>query len=86
MRNVTSISMVLFGLWTALSGIIELTPIAIGESAHHVMAGILFSAACCVHIWLNRKPVLNYFRKLRWQWGLVGLVLLLTVVTTVAHP
>jgi hypothetical protein len=86
MRNFTSISMVLFGIWTALSGIIELTPIATGDSDHHVIAAILFGAACCVHAWLNRKAIFGYFRKLRWQWGLVGLVLLLTVVTTVGHP
>lgn len=86
MKNFTTIGMTLTGIWTALSGILELTPAAIGSPAHHVFAAFVFLVFLGIHTWLNRRSLLLRFKGLGWKWSIVGMGLLVIILTTVAHP
>jgi membrane protease YdiL (CAAX protease family) len=39
----------------------------------HAISGGMFVILLTIHLWLNRKPLGRYFRKLGWWWIPVGL-------------
>lgn len=86
MRKGISVATVVFGIWTMLSGIMELTPYSNGSPEQHAIPALAFAIVVCIHAWLNRKPLFQYFRGLGWKWALVGLGGIAMIVTTVAHP
>ncbi len=89
MRKGISVATVVIGLWTAVSGIIELTPYSDGHPEHHVIPAVAFAIVIIIHAWLNRKPLFKYFKGLGWKWVWVGLgsiVMIAMIVTSVAHP
>ena len=74
MRRVISIAMVIFGLAMVVTGIWKLiAPYNTEFYPPHVINAFIFGVLMFIHIWLNRKPILRYFKKLRWWWILVGL-------------
>ena len=76
--------MTLLGIWMISTGIIELASTGT-DAAHHVVTAVLFLIALAIHLWLNRKPFLRYFKNLRWQWVLIGLGIVIIVATTIGH-
>jgi len=74
MRHAISISMLLSGIWTVLTGITQ---------QHHELPAIIFTILFCIHIYLNRKPLLVYFKGLRWKWLPVGLGMIIILVTSI---
>jgi heme A synthase len=74
MRRVISIMMVIFGLTTIAGGIWKLFP-PFNKMFYvpHITSAFLFSVLLIIHIWLNRKPLLRYFQRLKWWWVLVSL-------------
>ena len=74
MRRVIGIAMVIFGLTTALTGIWNFfPPFNTVFYPPHAINSCVFGLLAAIHIWLNRKPVLRYFKGLRKGWILVGL-------------
>ena len=74
MRSIIGIMMVIFGLNTALTGIWNFFPPFKTEFyIPHVINACIFGLLAAVHVWLNRKPVLRYFKVPGWRWVLVGL-------------
>ncbi len=86
MRSGVNIAMFLTGIWTIMTGIIELTPLAIGSPAHHIVAASTFVVVLGIHVWLNRKAFLQRFKGLGWRWSLIGAGILIILITTVGHP
>jgi hypothetical protein len=73
-RRAVSIALVLFGLFTAISGLWNFFPPLNAEfSPGHAVGACIFGILCIVHIWLNWKPLIRYLRGLGWWWILVGL-------------
>jgi hypothetical protein len=83
MRNFVTIGMTLAGIWTALSGFQQLTPLASGSVVHHLAPAILLVIFMGMHVWLNWKAFLLRFKGLGWKWGLVGIGLAIIFLTTV---
>ena len=74
MRRVISIAIVIVGLAMAITGIWKLfPPFDARFFPPHVINSFIFSVLVIIHIWLNRKPIIRYFKGLRWWWILVGL-------------
>ena len=85
MRKGITIAMTLLCIWMISTGLTALASPRIDAPAHHVVAAVLFLIALAIHVWLNRKPLLHYFKNLRWQWVLIGLGIVLIVATTIGH-
>ena len=80
MRRVISIAMVIFGLATAITGIWEFfPPVNTMFFPGHAIPACVFGLLAAVHIWLNQKPVVRYFKGLGLKWILVGLGFLLVI-------
>jgi hypothetical protein len=86
MRSGVTIAMFLLGIWTIMTGIIELTPLSVGGPDHHIFAASAFIVVLCIHVWLNRKAFLQRFKALGWKWSLIGVGILIILATTVGHP
>ena len=73
MRRGIGIAMVIFGLAAALTGIWNFfPPFKDTFSIPHVIPAFIFGFLAVIHIWLNRRPLLRYFKRLRWWWVLVA--------------
>lgn len=74
MRRVISIMMVIFGLSAIAGGITKLFP-PFNKMLYipHISSSFLFGILLIIHVWLNRKPLIHYFQKLKWWWVLVSL-------------
>ena len=78
MRRTISILLVIQGLSLLFTGIRNIplpcfkTFAEMFDPFHAISAGI-FTVLLIIHVWLNRKPLLRYFRNLGWWWILVGL-------------
>ena len=73
MRRVLGILLVLSGLFTVISGIWNFfPPFSESFSPGHAFVACLFGVLCILHVWLNWKPILRYFRNLKWWWLPVG--------------
>ncbi len=87
MRRVISIAMVISGLSMVITGIMKLFPPFKAEVyPPHIINSFIFAVLAVTHIWLNRKPVVRYFKGLRWWWILVGLGFLLVIWSVVIAP
>lgn len=75
MRRAISIAMVISGLTAALTGIWNFFPPfnTMFYLPHAINASIL-ALLVAIHLWLNRKPLLRYFKRLGGWWILVGLL------------
>ena len=74
LRRVITITMVLTGLFTLISGFWNFFPPYDSEfSAGHAVGASVFGVLGVAHAWLNRRPILRYFRGLGWWWVVVGL-------------
>ena len=77
MRRGISIAMVIFGTGAVLSGIRQFfPPFDTMFDFAHVTLACIFAILTGIHAWLNRRPLLRYFKRLRWWWILVGLGIL----------
>lgn len=83
MRRGIAIAMVLLGLGTFVSGIVDSSAVSVGGPGHHIIFAVLFAIVVCIHGWLNRKPLIRYFKGLGWGWVLVGLGLAVIVVANI---
>jgi len=74
LKRIVGIFLVLFGLFTAITGLWNFFPPFNAEfSPGHAVGACIFGILCVVHIWLNWKPLIRYFRGLGWWWFLVAL-------------
>jgi uncharacterized membrane protein len=63
MRRVICITMVVFGLSMAITGLMKLfAPFDSAFFPPHAITSIVFSVLVIIHILLNRKPLLRYFK------------------------
>ena len=85
MRKSITITMTLLCIWMISTGIVALASPGIDAPAHHVVAAILFLIVMAIHIWLNRKAFLQYYRNLRWQWVYIVLGIVVIVAATIGH-
>jgi magnesium-transporting ATPase (P-type) len=83
-KRIVSITLVLSGLFTATTGIWNFfPPFNESFSPGHAVGGCVFCSICIIHIWLNWKPLLRYFKGLGWWWCLIvlGLIAIISVIT-----
>ena len=74
MRRGISVAMVVFGVWTAVTGIWQVfPPFDTGVEPVHIIPAFCFGVLAVIHVVLNWKPLSRYFRGLGWRWALVGL-------------
>ncbi len=80
MRRGIGIAMVIFGLLTVIAGVWKLFP-PCNETTYppHSIASFIFATLSFIHVWLNRKPILRYFKGLGWKWIPVGLGFVLII-------
>ena len=87
MRRGISIAMVIFGLATVITGIQKFfPPFDTIFYPPHIITSCIFGLLAVIHIWLNRKPIVRYFKGLRRWWILVGLGVLLVIWASVIMP
>lgn len=75
MRRGISIALLLFGLSMAMGGICKLFP-PYNKMFYppHISSSFIFVILAVIHVWLNRKPLISYFKRLKLLgWMLVGL-------------
>ena len=81
MRRAVSVMLVVSGLFSAITGIWNFfPPFSLSFSPGHAIGACVFGALCVIHVWLNWKPILKYFKALGWWWILVALGLIATVM------
>jgi hypothetical protein len=87
MRRGISVAMVIFGLPTVLTGIWQFFP-PFNDMFYmpHVTTACIFGLLVGIHIWLNRKPIVRYFKGLGWQWILIGLGVVYIIWIGIAMP
>ena len=87
MRRGIGIAMVGFGLSMVTTGIWNLfPPFNTTLFLPQVITSCIFGLLAATHIWLNRKPIVRYFKGLRRWWILVGLGFLLVIWAAVIMP
>jgi peptidoglycan/LPS O-acetylase OafA/YrhL len=86
-RRVVSITMVFFGIAMLITGIWNIFPPLDAEFfPPHAISSFVFGVLAVLHIWLNWKPTIRYFRGLGWWWVLVGLGVLMVVWMGILAP
>lgn len=87
MRRVISIAMVILGLTMAITGIWNIFP-PFNEMLFppHIVISFIFGLLAIVHIWLNWKSVVRYFRGLGRWWMMVGLGFALVIYVGLIVP
>ena len=84
MRRPISVMLVVSGLFSAVTGIWNFfPPFSESFSPGHAIGACIFGALCVVHVWLNWKPIVKYFKALRWWWIPVALGLIATVMVII---
>ena len=87
MRRGIGIAMLISGLATVLTGIWDFfPPFNTVFYHHHATNASIFGILAAIHLWLNRKPVLRYFKGLGWWWILVGLGFVLVSWLGIIRP
>jgi hypothetical protein len=87
MRRVISMSMIIIGLWAIATGIWQFfSPYNKGIEPTHIIPAFLFGLLTIAHVWLNRKPVLRYFRGLGFRWIPIGLGDLVVLWASIGLP
>ncbi len=83
-KRVVSITLVLSGLFTAASGIWNFfPPFSESFSPGHAVGACIFCAVCVIHIFLNWKTLLHYFKELGWWWCLIVLCVIAILVNVI---
>ena len=84
MRRVIGIFLVITGLFTAVTGIWNFfPPFSLSFSPAHAFGSCIFGVLCIIHVWLNWKSILRYFRSLGWWWLPVALSLIAILVLAI---
>ena len=87
MRRVISIAMVLFGLNVLITGIWNIfPPFDTMFFPAHGINSFAFGILAVIHVWLNWKPIVRYFKGLGWWWILTGLGILLVIWAGIIVP
>jgi hypothetical protein len=81
MRRVIGIAMVISGIWALISGISQfIPPFDTIFDPGHVVSACSFAVLVGIHICLNAKPLVRYFKGLGRWWILIGFVVAGTIV------
>ncbi|MFC2060090.1 hypothetical protein ACFLTZ_03215 [Chloroflexota bacterium] len=84
MRRAISIMLVVSGLFSAVTGIWNfLPPFSESFSPGHAIGACIFGTLCFIHVWLNWKPIVKYFKALGLWWIIVALGLIATVLVVI---
>ena len=84
MRRVTGILLVIVGLFTAITGIWNFfPPFSSSFSPGHAVGACVFGVLAVIHVYLNWKAILRYFRGLGWWWLPVAASLIAIVVIVI---
>ena len=87
MRRGIGIALVIFGVATAVTGIWQLfPPFTNGVQPVHAIPAISLGILFCIHAWLNRKPLLRYFKGLGLKWGYIALGILIILWMGIGAP
>ena len=87
MRRIVSIAMVIFGISMIITGIMKLfSPFDDMTFPPHIINSIAFGVFSIIHVWLNWKPVVRYFKGLGWYWVLVAAGVFLVAWSTIVAP
>jgi len=85
MRRAVSVSLVISGLFIGVTGIWNFFPPFNSEfSIGHAVGGCIFGVLSVIHVWLNWKPILKYFKNLGWWWipvalGLIAIIMIVII-------
>ena len=87
MRRFISITMVIFGLAMVMTGVWNIFP-PFNEMLFppHIITSFILGLLVIVHLWLNWKSVVRYFRGLGRWWVLVSLGFVLVIYTGIIVP
>ena len=84
MRRAVTVALVVSGLFSVVTGISNFfPPFSESFSPGHAIGSSIFGGLCIIHVWLNWKSILRYFRTLGWWWLLVVLGLIATVMAVI---
>ena len=84
MRHAVSVALVVTGLFSAVTGIWNFfPPFSESFSPGHAIGACIFGILCVIHVWLNWKSVLRYFKRLGWWWILVAAGLIATIIVVI---
>ena len=87
MRRGISISMAIFGLAMIITGVWNFfAPFNAMFFPAHVFNSCIFGLLVVVHIWINWKPLVRYFKGLGRWWILVGLGFAIVVWSGIIVP
>ena len=87
MRRGIAVAMVIFGLAMVITGIWNFfPPFNTILYPPHIVNACIFGLLAIVHIWLNWKPIIRYFRGLGWWWVLTGLGIVLIIWAGIIVP
>lgn len=87
MRRVISMTMIFFGIAMLITGIWNIFPPFDTEVfPPHIISSFIFGILAIIHVWLNWKSIIHYFRRLGWWWTLVGLGVLLVIWMGILAP
>jgi len=87
MRRGIGIAMVIFGLATVMTGIWNFfPPFDTMFYPPHVINACIFGLLAIVHVWLNWKSIVRYFKGLGWWWILAGLGFVLVIWAGIIVP
>ena len=87
MRRVIGIAMVVFGLNMAITGIWNFfSPFNTIFYIPHAINACIFGALAVIHVILNRKPLLQYFKRLGGRWVLFGILFFLIIYFGIILP
>ena len=80
LKRFVSIALVIFALFTAVTGIWNFfPPFRDSFSPGHAFGACILCVIWIIHIWLNWKSLKHYFRGLGWWWILVLLCFILII-------
>ena len=84
MRRAVSVMLVVSGLFSAVTGIWNFfPPFSESFSPGHAIGACIFGTLCVIHVYLNWKSILRYFKSLGWWWLLVASGLIATVMVVI---
>lgn len=87
MRRGISIAMVIFGIAMVITGIWNIFPPFDTElTPPHIISSFIFGVLIILHVWLNWKPIVRYFKGLGWWWVLVGLGCVFIIWASIIAP
>ncbi len=84
MRRAVSVMLVVSGLFSAVTGIWNFfPPFSESFSPGHAIGACMFGTLCIIHVYLNWKSILRYFKSLGLWWLLVALGLIATMMVVI---